>query len=295
MVQGTLFTILAGYLFFSGILWTPIVRYGVRGGRLPVAAVLAADRPRLAAVVLSPGLLILWIPLGFRATCYYYRKAYYRFYFADPPGCAVGEPTVHRPVRDGDEAAVPAPEPPPVLPVPRHSIPLFFLWVDCRAVARSRRADRSPRPRERRLLRQRRAPAGVLAVVQLAAPPGRRPARLLLVHPRPARPVHACGSGSPISTSTTCAGHGSSLISVVAGRPLRPNARARRHHRPGDPLLGRTRMTLAATPARSQVSPARRPGRSAPAGPGCAPRSRPRRPAPTSASCASRCSARPTR
>jgi hypothetical protein len=42
---------------------------------------------------ISPGLLILWIPLGFRATCYYYRKAYYRFYFADPPGCAVGEPT----------------------------------------------------------------------------------------------------------------------------------------------------------------------------------------------------------
>jgi hypothetical protein len=28
---------------------------------------------------------------GFRATCYYYRKAYYRAFFADPPGCAVGE------------------------------------------------------------------------------------------------------------------------------------------------------------------------------------------------------------
>ncbi len=36
--------------------------------------------------------LILWIPLGFRATCYYYRKAYYRSYFLDPPACAVGEP-----------------------------------------------------------------------------------------------------------------------------------------------------------------------------------------------------------
>ena len=31
-------------------------------------------------------------PLGFRATCYYYRKAYYRAFFADPPACAVGEP-----------------------------------------------------------------------------------------------------------------------------------------------------------------------------------------------------------
>lgn len=39
----------------------------------------------------SPAMLILWAPLGFRATCYYYRKAYYRAYFLDPPACAVGE------------------------------------------------------------------------------------------------------------------------------------------------------------------------------------------------------------
>src|SRR5881398_385821 len=40
---------------------------------------------------LSPAILILWAPLGFRATCYYYRKAYYRAFFLDPPACAVGE------------------------------------------------------------------------------------------------------------------------------------------------------------------------------------------------------------
>jgi hypothetical protein len=40
---------------------------------------------------LSPALLILGGPLGFRATCYYYRKAYYRAFFLDPPGCSVGE------------------------------------------------------------------------------------------------------------------------------------------------------------------------------------------------------------
>ena len=40
----------------------------------------------------SPALLILSIPLGFRVTCYYYRKAYYRAFFFDPPACAVGEP-----------------------------------------------------------------------------------------------------------------------------------------------------------------------------------------------------------
>jgi hypothetical protein len=42
---------------------------------------------------LSPALLILGGPLGFRATCYYYRKAYYRAFFLDPPACAVGEPS----------------------------------------------------------------------------------------------------------------------------------------------------------------------------------------------------------
>lgn len=37
----------------------------------------------------SPAFLILGIPLGFRGTCYYYRKAYYRSFFGSPPGCAV--------------------------------------------------------------------------------------------------------------------------------------------------------------------------------------------------------------
>jgi hypothetical protein len=45
---------------------------------------------------LSPALLILWAPLGFRATCYYYRKALYRSFFLDPPACAVGESRPHR-------------------------------------------------------------------------------------------------------------------------------------------------------------------------------------------------------
>ncbi|OMI39953.1 hypothetical protein [Streptomyces sparsogenes] len=41
---------------------------------------------------LSPALLILIFPLGFRLTCYYYRKAYYRGFWASPPACAVPEP-----------------------------------------------------------------------------------------------------------------------------------------------------------------------------------------------------------
>ena len=41
---------------------------------------------------MTPAMLILWAPGGFRFTCYYYRGAYYKAFWADPPGCAVGEP-----------------------------------------------------------------------------------------------------------------------------------------------------------------------------------------------------------
>ena len=89
-VQGVVFTICATYLGISGILLTPLfgTPYEVDGLLSPLFSPLF--RPDWLPTWISPGLFILWIPLGFRATCYYYRKAYYRFYFADPPGCAVG-------------------------------------------------------------------------------------------------------------------------------------------------------------------------------------------------------------
>ncbi len=40
----------------------------------------------------SGALFILWAPGGFRLTCYYYRGAYYKAFWADPPSCTVGEP-----------------------------------------------------------------------------------------------------------------------------------------------------------------------------------------------------------
>ncbi|MFQ5738005.1 MAG: succinate dehydrogenase [Acidobacteriota bacterium] len=40
----------------------------------------------------SPAFLILWAPGGFRLTCYYYRGAYYKAFWFDPPSCTVGEP-----------------------------------------------------------------------------------------------------------------------------------------------------------------------------------------------------------
>lgn len=39
----------------------------------------------------SPAILILWAPAGFRLTCYYYRKAYYRSFWWTPPACAVSD------------------------------------------------------------------------------------------------------------------------------------------------------------------------------------------------------------
>jgi hypothetical protein len=41
---------------------------------------------------ISPAIYILVFPLGFRMTCYYYRKAYYRAFWQSPPACAVAEP-----------------------------------------------------------------------------------------------------------------------------------------------------------------------------------------------------------
>jgi hypothetical protein len=41
---------------------------------------------------LSASLIVLIFPLGFRMSCYYYRKAYYRAFWLSPPACGVAEP-----------------------------------------------------------------------------------------------------------------------------------------------------------------------------------------------------------
>lgn len=46
-------------------------------------------------LIWSPAMVILWAPGGFRLTCYYYRGAYYKAFWADPPACTVGEPRKH--------------------------------------------------------------------------------------------------------------------------------------------------------------------------------------------------------
>jgi hypothetical protein len=129
VIQGIVFTVCATYLLFSGVIWQPLggPAYESNGYLSPLFSPLIVF-PNMPWW-LSPGLLILWIPIGFRATCYYYRKAYYRFYFGDPPGCAVGEPSIHR--RFALENAF------PFILQNLHRyllylafIPLTFLWLD---------------------------------------------------------------------------------------------------------------------------------------------------------------------
>jgi hypothetical protein len=68
--------------FYSPVLW----------GDSPHALLGPQPAWWLAWLPFSPALLILPFPAGFRLTCYYYRGAYYKAFWADPPSCAVGEP-----------------------------------------------------------------------------------------------------------------------------------------------------------------------------------------------------------
>src|SRR5918996_6392885 len=81
------------YSLFSALVWEPIfhVPYEVDGYLSPFFSPLIFQGQ--LPWWFSPAILILWIPLGFRATCYYYRKAYYRSFFWSPPACAVPDAT----------------------------------------------------------------------------------------------------------------------------------------------------------------------------------------------------------
>jgi hypothetical protein len=50
------------------------------------------ESPLIKLGAIPPGILVVWAPLVFRGTCYYYRKAYFRSFFRHPRSCAVAEP-----------------------------------------------------------------------------------------------------------------------------------------------------------------------------------------------------------
>ena len=68
-------------------------------GNSPHACSVPGAGPGCPFVPFSPALLILGFPLAFRFTCYYYRGAYYKAFWADPVACAVGEPRNELPRR----------------------------------------------------------------------------------------------------------------------------------------------------------------------------------------------------
>ena len=72
-----------------------------------------------ASLPFSPALLILPFPGLFRFTCYYYRGAYYKSFWADPPSCAVGEP---RTSYWGEHS----------FPLILQNVHRFFMWVALR-------------------------------------------------------------------------------------------------------------------------------------------------------------------
>jgi hypothetical protein len=74
--------------FYSPMLFTD----PTRPGAAPVGEAWIGEWPSTWPDFLphSPAFFILIFPLLFRLTCYYYRKFYYRSFFATPPGCAVG-------------------------------------------------------------------------------------------------------------------------------------------------------------------------------------------------------------
>lgn len=69
-------------------------------------------------LVFSPALLILWAPAGFRFTCYYYRGAYYKAFWMDPPSCTVGEP------RKGYRGEA-------KLPLILQNVHRYFMYIAC--------------------------------------------------------------------------------------------------------------------------------------------------------------------
>ena len=83
----------AHYFVEKGELISPFYSPCLSDACVPGSQLFGSIAPAaLWGFAISPALLILIFPLGFRLTCYYYRKAYYRSFWQSPPACAVAEP-----------------------------------------------------------------------------------------------------------------------------------------------------------------------------------------------------------
>ena len=215
------------------------------------------------AVPFSAALLILWAPGGFRFTCYYYRGAYYKAFWQDPPACTVGEP---RKSYWGERS----------FPLIIQNVHRYFLYL---ALLLHRRPDvrRDHGVPVRRRARHRRwqpgadgqhHPAGQLHVrLPLAAPPRRRPQGRDLDQRRCSWRCYNCVSAMNRQASALC------LVQPVrSASPTSTSGSARW-------ASGRTSGSCDAPSKRTTTTS----WSSAPAAPDCARPSRRRRPASRSA------------
>jgi hypothetical protein len=91
LLQAFGLVVLIGYANYAAILGPAHYHYVANGRDYLSPFYSPYVHPAWLPAWLSPALLVLIFPLAFRTTCYYYRKAYYRSFFADPLACAVGE------------------------------------------------------------------------------------------------------------------------------------------------------------------------------------------------------------
>ena len=83
-------TVVAFSLFVLYSLWE--IFFHVRGRFGPYLSPYFS--PNIASwvhVTFLPALWVAWVPLLFRATCYYYRREYYRAFFGDPRACSIAD------------------------------------------------------------------------------------------------------------------------------------------------------------------------------------------------------------
>ena len=148
---------------------------------------------------LTPAILIIWGPMGFRFTCYYYRKAYYRAFWRAPASCAVREPHAKY---TGETR----------FPLILQNVHRYFFYVALifnliltlgrgAGLPQPHRAVGAHGPRYAGADRERRPAVAVLAVVPRLPARDRRPAEALLQAPGP---LLECGPRSPSSTASTC-------------------------------------------------------------------------------------------
>ena len=220
-----------------------------------------------ALLPFSPALLILPFPGLFRFTCYYYRGAYYKAFWADPPSCAVGEPRKSY----WGEQLVPADpaERPPLLRLHRGASSSSCSPTTCGSAMwfadRRRRDGVRHRRRHAHPRGQRRAAQLLHARLPLDAPHRRRPQGRSLEVSRSATACYGCSSALNYRHQLFA---WMSLFSVGVRRRLRPALLDGDLDRREDPLMAALRRP---TPTTSSSS--------APAAPGCARRSKPPTPA----------------